>query len=194
MAFIDIGLSQPPGPVLERGPVRLRPPGFEDYWAWSRLRERSRAHLTRWEQDWTDAEMTAAAYRLRVKAYWREMRRGGAAPLFVFQKDGDALAGGVTLSNIRYGAACAGTVGYWIGVDFLRRGYGRAAMDALLDHAFLRLGLNRVEAACQPLNEASRRLLVSCGFREEGLACRYLRINGAWRDHLLFAKTASDPR
>lgn len=192
MAFIDIGLSQPQGPILEHGPVRLRPAAYGDYWAWTSLREKSRSHLTQWEQDWSPDEMTSQAFRLRVKAYWREMKRGAAAPFLVFRRSDEALLGGVTLSGIRYGAACAATVGYWIGSDYLRRGYGRAAMHAALHYAFGRLGLHRVEAACQPANEASRRLLLRCGFRQEGTALGYLKINGLWKDHLLFALTEED--
>jgi len=194
MAFIDIGLTQPQGPVLENGPIRLRPAQFDDYWSWRDLREKSRDHLTQWEQDWTPAEATASAFRLRVKAYWREMRRGAAAPFFIQRAADGELLGGITLSNIRYGAACSGTLGYWIGVDHLRQGYARAAAGALLHYAFGRLGLHRVEAACQPSNEASRRLLLSAGFREEGFAREYLKINGVWRDHLLFAACEADHR
>ena len=32
MAFIDIGLTQPAGPILEKGPVLLRTAQFDDYW------------------------------------------------------------------------------------------------------------------------------------------------------------------
>lgn len=192
MAFIDIGLTQPSGPVLENGPVRLRPAVMNDYWAWAKLREESRAHLTEWEQDWTAEEVTAQAFRLRVKAYWREMKQGRAAPFLVFRRTDDALLGGVTLSHVRYGASCSASVGYWIGVDHLRKGYGTAAMEAALHHAFDRMGLHRVEAACQPANAASKALLLKTGFSKEGYARDYLNINGLWRDHLLFAIRASD--
>ncbi|NWG71682.1 MAG: GNAT family N-acetyltransferase [Parvularculaceae bacterium] len=193
MAFIDIAVSPPSGPIIQAGPVLLRPAQYEDYFAWKRLREKSRAHLTAWEQDWTENEMTPQAFRLRVRSYWREMKRGTAAAFLVVGAEGEALVGGITLSNIRYGASCSGMLGYWIGVDYLRRGYGQAAVEGLLDHAFGRLGLHRVEAACQPANEASKRLLLSAGFRQEGFAREYLRINGAWRDHLLFAATHGTP-
>ena len=59
--------------------------------------------------------------------------------------------------------------------------------------AFSDLALHRVEAACLPNNEPSRRLLERVGFRREGEARGYLRINGAWADHLLFGLLASDP-
>jgi ribosomal-protein-alanine N-acetyltransferase len=61
-----------------------------------------------------------------------------------------------------------------------------AAVNAVTRFCFGRLGLHRVEAACLPTNEASRAVLTKAGFQQEGLARAYLRINGAWRDHLLF--------
>src|SRR5690606_13489162 len=73
-----------------------------------------------------------------------------------------------------------------------RRGYTRAAVRALAGFAFDRLGLHRIEAACIPSNEPSRSLLESLGFRLEGYARNYLKIDGAWRDHLLFAVLRED--
>lgn len=64
-----------------------------------------------------------------------------------------------------------------------------AALMALTRHAFDKLGLHRIEAACMPDNHASMNLLRKCGFAEEGYAKKYLRINGQWRDHVLFALT-----
>jgi ribosomal-protein-alanine N-acetyltransferase len=69
-----------------------------------------------------------------------------------------------------------------------------AAVEAALDYAFGELGLNRIEAACQPGNAASRALLAKASFREEGLAREYLFINGGWRDHVLCARLAKDRR
>ena len=66
------------------------------------------------------------------------------------------------------------------------------AVRGALQFAFSDLALHRVEAACLPNNLPSRRLLERVGFQQEGLARAYLRINGAWEDHLLFAALASD--
>ena len=64
----------------------------------------------------------------------------------------------------------------------------------MLDFAFDKLGLHRVEAACLPHNAPSRGLLAKSGFREEGFAREYLRINGRWQDHVLFAILRDDAR
>jgi len=57
---------------------------------------------------------------------------------------------------------------------------------------FYRLSLQRIEAASLPHNTASRGLLQKLGFREEGYARQYLRINGSWQDHVLYALLRSD--
>jgi ribosomal-protein-alanine N-acetyltransferase len=64
---------------------------------------------------------------------------------------------------------------------------------AVVRFCFDDLGLHRVEAACQPDNDPSRALLLSVGFQEEGRARAFLKINGGWRDHILFAMLEGDP-
>lgn len=192
MLGFDVGRPEKPSPTLAAGPLVLRAPRVEDYAAWRLLRESGRAHLTRWEPDWTPDDVTLAAYRRRVRTYDRERRTGGAHAFFMVRRDDETLVGGVTLSGVRYQSSCSASLGYWVGERHARLGYGHAGVQAVVAFAFRTLGLNRVEAACQPDNEASARLLAKAGFREEGFARDYLFINGAWRDHRLFAITARD--
>ncbi len=63
-------------------------------------------------------------------------------------------------------------------------------MRAVIGFSLGRLGLHRVEAACVPENEPSHSLLLKAGFQQEGRAAAYLKINGEWRDHLLFGLVA----
>ena len=104
------------------------------------------------------------------------------------------LVGGLTLANVRRGVAQAGSIGYWTGVPYIRRGYMSAAVRALAPYAFSVLRLHRLEAACIPTNQASIRLLESCAFAREGYARQYLCINGIWQDHLLYARLKDDPQ
>ena len=181
-------------PVLVHDPLMLRAGTVADHGAWTRLREASRDHLIPWEESWTAEHLTLAAFRRRLKTYERDARRGGGLSLLAFRNADGALVGGVTLSNIRYGAARSGVLGYWIGGPFVRQGYGRAAVDAMVAHAFEAIDLNRLVAACQPENVASQKLLERCGFAREGLARDYLKINGVWRDHYIYALTVRDYR
>jgi ribosomal-protein-alanine N-acetyltransferase len=103
------------------------------------------------------------------------------------------MVGGITVSNVRRGVAQMAQIGYWVGEPFARRGYTLAAVKAVTSFCFGRLRLHRVEAACIPTNEGSRRVLEKAGFRQEGFARAYLRINGIWRDHLLFGLISPAP-
>ena len=121
------------------------------------------------------------------------MERGLAYPLLVFRELDNALVGGITLSNIRRGVAQMGSIGYWVGEPFTRQGFTVAAVRAVTEFSFGKLGLHRVEAACLPSNEPSRGVLLKAGFTQEGMARAYLRINGSWRDHLLFGQVSRGP-
>ena len=126
-----------------------------------------------------------------MAAEWRSDQGYG---LFIFAAAGDALVGGVNLSNVRRGVAQACSLGYWMGAAFAHQGMMGEAMTALLPYAFERLGLHRIEAACLPHNKASRALLAKLGFHEEGHAVKYLKINGIWQDHVLHALLAENYR
>lgn len=185
MALLD-WMSDAAGPMVRGDGVVLRPPRASDYAAWSALRTRSRDYLQPWEPEWPHDDLTKGAFRRRLSIYNREMELGNAWPMFVFVDEASTLAGAVTLSNVRRGVAETGTVGYWIGQPFARRGHATAAVRALIAFAFWQLKLHRLEAACLPTNVASRRVLEKAGFRQEGHARAYLKINGEWADHLLF--------
>ncbi len=171
--------------------VYLRHPELRDFQAWSQLRAGSRAFLEPWEPTWPEDELTSSAYRYKLRRYAHDIRDQKSFPFYVFRESDQQLVGGVTLSQIRRGAAQMGTLGYWVGEQFQGQGYTTAAARAVIGFAFDDLGLHRVEAACQPENGASRKVLEKAGFREEGRARAYLKIDGEWRDHVLFAIVSS---
>jgi ribosomal-protein-alanine N-acetyltransferase len=81
-----------------------------------------------------------------------------------------------------------------MGEPYAGQGYMSRAVRAAIAYGFEKQGLHRIEAACLPNNEPSKRLLERVGFRQEGYARAYLNINGQWRDHLLFALLETDPQ
>ncbi len=179
---------------LEGPRVALRAPRMEDWPAWSQLRAESREFLVPWEPAWPRDALTQAAFRRRLRHIARERHAGEAHGFFVTARDDGALLGGLTLSDIRRGVAQSATLGYWVGQRHARQGYMTEAIAAILPFVFDTLALHRLEAACLPENEPSRRLLDASGFGREGLARDYLKIEGRWRDHLLFALLESDWR
>ncbi|MGK2873151.1 MAG: GNAT family N-acetyltransferase [Alphaproteobacteria bacterium] len=177
---------------LEGRRVFLRPPVLGDHAEWAAVRENSRAYLTPWEPIWPADDLSRPAYRRRLKRYAQEMREETGYALFIFRLEDSALMGGLTLSNIRRGVTQSCSLGYWMGQAFSGQGYMREAARCVVPFVFQQLGLHRLEAACVPNNEPSKAVLHHAGFQEEGLARRYLRINGIWQDHLLFALLDSD--
>ena len=179
---------------IETERLTLRPPIHADYRPWTALRQESRDFLTPWEPTWAPDHLTRKAFTNRV--YWaqRSIASGSALPLFLVRRNDQGLIGAITLDNIRRGPAQAGTLGYWIGEPYARHGYMREAIAAVVHHAFERLDLSRVDAACLPENVASRGLLEASQFKYEGVAQSYLQINGRWRTHVLYAALRMDRR
>jgi [ribosomal protein S5]-alanine N-acetyltransferase len=180
-------------PAIVGDGVSLRVPQSGDYAEWAALRETSRDFLVPWEPTWPDDDLSRGAFRRRLKRYADDQRSDLAYAFMIFRNDDNALVGGLTLANIRRGVAQAGSLGYWVGAPFARKGYMTAAVRALVPFCFRTLRLHRLEAACIPANAASIALLEKTGFTREGYARRYLCINGVWQDHLLYARLADDP-
>ncbi len=173
--------------------VYLRPPRRGDYQAWAELRGQSRGFLEPWDPTWPPDALTRAAYARRLRFAAEDWRDGRGFAFHILSADGaDCLLGGISLTQVRRGVAQMGTIGYWIGQPHARQGYMTEALIALCGFAFGDLGLHRVEAACLPRNAASQALLRRVGFRQEGLAQRYLKIAGVWEDHLLFGLTVEE--
>ncbi|HET7165567.1 MAG TPA: GNAT family protein [Pseudolabrys sp.] len=192
MAFFRTVSSNDTMPGISGAGVTLRPPHSGDFAEWAALRETSRAFLTPWEPTWPPDDLTRGAFRRRLKRYAEDQRGDLAYAFLIFRSDDNAMVGGLTLANIRRGVAQAGSIGYWIGAPFVRKGYMTAAVRALIPYGFTTLRLHRLEAACIPDNTASIRLLERTAFKREGYARGYLCINGIWQDHLLYARLKDD--
>lgn len=192
MVFLRSVPSVESGPVLFGDGVTLRVPQMSDFRDWADLRQRSRDFLVPWEPTWPQDDLTKSAFRRRIRRYQSDMRDDRAYPFFAFRSADDALVGGMTLSNVRRGVAQACSLGYWVGAPFARQGHMTAAIATIIPFVFDQLGIHRLEAACLPSNEASIRLLRKSGFSKEGFARRYLKINGLWQDHVLFALLSED--
>ena len=193
MAFSRSMLPDIDGEVRGRE-VFLRQPTMGDYAAWAQLRALSRLHLTVWEPLWARDELARSAFRRRLRQYQREMRDDQGYAFLIFREADDCLLGGLTISNVRRGVAQSASIGYWMGLPHIGQGLMTDAVRATVPFAFSTLGLHRLEAACLPHNAPSSRVLLKVGFKREGTARRYLKINDVWQDHDLFALLHDDPR
>lgn len=193
MAFFrTINFAEPLASITGDG-VTLRTPQMTDHGEWAALRETSRDFLVPWEPTWPPDDLTRSAFRRRVRRYAEDLRTDQGYAFLILRSSDGAMVGGLTLANIRRGVAQAASVGYWMGLPFVRHGYMTAAVRAVIPFAFATLRLHRLEAACIPTNAASIHLLERVGFLREGYAREYLCINGTWQDHLLYARLADEP-
>jgi ribosomal-protein-alanine N-acetyltransferase len=192
--MIGLFANRMPGVRVDGPHVYIRPPRRRDERQWVEIRRVSREFLIPWEPSWPSDATTGAAFRRRYRRFCDDWRTRTGFAFFVFEQGSDRLLGGITLSNVRRGVSQSGSIGYWMGKPYAGKGYMSEAVGLILHFSFETLNLNRVEAACLLHNEPSRSLLRKLGFTEEGVARRYLCINGRWQDHVTYAILRDDPR
>lgn len=177
--------------VLTHAEVRLRPIETADAVAWQAARERSADWLRPWDAtvppggDPRPSSFRAVVRRLRQSA------RAGTTYPFVIEVD-RRFAGQLTVNNIVRGSAQFASIGYWIDRSFAGRGVMPRAVALAIDHCFGAGRLHRVEIAIRPENTNSLRVVEKLGVRETGFAPKFLHIDGAWRDHRIYAITVEE--
>ena len=177
--------------ALRHGRVALRPLARGDAATWREVRARNRAWLSPWEATLPPGvERAPQSFRAMARELNRQARAGRTLP-FATTWD-DRLVGQVTVSSITWGSSRSASIGYWIDAAHAGRGITPLAVAMAIDHCFTKVGLHRVDIAIRPENTASLRVVDKLGLRQEGEAPRYLHIDGAWRDHLLFAVTREE--
>ena len=177
--------------TLRRGEVILRPLESGDAKAWREVRVRNAAWLKPWDATVPPgAHGRPASFRVLVRRLSRLARDDQAMPFAVVGDD--AFVGQVTVNNIVRGSAQFASVGYWLDQRMAGRGIMPLAVAMVIDHCFLVAGLHRIEICIRPENTNSLRVVEKLGIHEVGYAPRVLHIDGAWRDHRIFAITAED--
>ena len=174
--------------------VLLRPLSVHDFEQWREVRRRSNDWLTRWEPrripGQPDTVEDRQAFAARCSVRMREIQLGTGYGFGIFV-DG-MFAGEVNINSIHRGAHQNAYVGYWIDEQLAGQGYMPEAVVAVLQFCFEQLLLHRVQISIIPRNTASRRVAEKLGLRDEGIAVRYLEINGVWEDHIRYAITREE--
>lgn len=174
--------------------VVLRPLVPQDFTGWSEVRRRNGDWLTVWEPvklpHHPDPETNREVFAARCGARDRE-RLAGSQYAFGIFVDG-AFAGEINLNNVVRGAFQSATIGYWIDKARAGRSFMSEAVVVLSQFAFEELGLHRIEVCIIPRNANSRRVMEKLHFREEGIAERFLEINGVWEDHVRYGFTREE--
>jgi [ribosomal protein S5]-alanine N-acetyltransferase len=174
--------------------ILLRPLTASDFRDWREIRRRNTGWLTPWEPARTpgmpDVVESRDAFAMRCNARERERQLGTAFGFGIFV--GGQLAGEINLSSVQRGPFQSAYAGYWIDEAHAGRGYTAEALVMLLQFAFEQLHLHRVQISIIPRNHRSRRVVEKLKIRDEGIALRYLEINGVWEDHIRYAVTSEE--
>ena len=150
---------------------------------------RNAAHLAPWDPPAPEGFATEAFQAGRLCKAVTEAAAGTALRWWIEPREEPSqLVGSIGLSQIARGAFQNAMLGYAIDSAYEGKGLMREALEAVIGHAFSEaVCLHRIQANVRPENLRSVALLMRLGFDEEGLAREYLFIDGAWRDHRMFA-------
>ena len=151
--------------------------------------QRNASHLAPWDPPSPPDFATEAFQRERLAKAEADVATGALLRWWLQPlPDSSRLVGSIGLNQIFRGPFQNAMLGYAIDADCQGHGLMREALQAVIEHAFSpSVHLHRIQANVRPENGRSVALLQRLGFEDEGLAREYLFINGAWRDHRMFA-------
>jgi ribosomal-protein-alanine N-acetyltransferase len=151
---------------------------------------RNQRHLAPWDPPHPAGSDGLEYWELQCERAVEEFADGAVARWSLFERgDPTRVIGRINYTQIARGPFQSCMLGYAIDAHLQGRGLMHEGLAATIAYAFDALRLHRIQANYVPDNVRSGRLLHRLGFRKEGLATKYLYINGAWRDHVLTALT-----
>jgi [ribosomal protein S5]-alanine N-acetyltransferase len=148
--------------------------------------QRNDEFLKQWEPQ-RDQEFYTIPYQQNIlQSELDKIQAGQQFRVWLFKKEEDfsKTIGTVALSNIVRGAFQSCHLGYKLDAQEINQGYMTEALQSVTRYAFEDLHLHRIEANIIPRNQISLKVVQKLGFYDEGLAKKYLRINGTWEDHI----------
>jgi ribosomal-protein-alanine N-acetyltransferase len=182
------------GPEISTRRLVLRSLRPTDVFAWQEVRRRCAPWLLPWEPlrppGSIDPTVSRAAFDARCEQRDRERALGTSYGFGIFE-DGRVI-GECNLNNVVRGAMQGASLGYWIDSDRAGQGFMPESVVGVLAYSFEVIGLHRVEINIVPRNAASRRVVQKLDLRDEGIAERFLEINGVWEDHVRYAMTSEE--
>lgn len=152
----------------------------------------NREFLAPWEPIRPEGYATVDGQREAIRAALEQHEQGSTLP-HVIVDDSGRVVGRITLNGITRGPFQSCSLGYWLSAAENGRGLATAAVHDMMRLAFEELGLHRVEAGTLLHNVRSQRVLERNGFVRFGVAPAYLKIAGAWQDHILFQVLTNVP-
>lgn len=149
---------------------------------------KNKAHLAPWEPRRPESIGSIAYWDDWVANRMRQQEMKQAFSIVAVLKGEKDICAFCSFTNVVGGPFQACNLGYSVSIEYQGHGLMHETLKAALGFIFEEISLHRVMANYMPENQRSERLLTSLGFEKEGFAKSYLKINGAWRDHVLTSK------
>ncbi len=146
---------------------------------------RNKNFLEKWETEKNENYYTLDYQKMSLKRDMDNFKLEKSLQFWVFKKNNKKrIIGSISLDNIIRGPFQSCFLGYKLDKDELNKGYMTEAVEKMVEIAFNNYGLHRIEANIMPRNLASIRVVEKLGFYNEGLAKKYILLNGKWEDHI----------
>lgn len=165
--------------------MKLRLNEMDDAAALSDFYLRNADHLRSWEPKREHDYHSIDSWSQRLRDRLQEFESGVSAHFLSYEAATGNVLATCSLTNIARGPFQAGNLGYAVCKMHEGKGLMQQLCQYVIAFAFDDLCLNRVMANYMPHNLRSEVLLKKLGFEREGLARKYLCINGKWEDHVL---------
>ena len=117
-----------------------------------------------------------------------EEQEKGRRYMYIIRNEAGEMVGRVNLFSIVRSILEKAEIGYRIGEKHTGQGYATEAVRLLVDEAFTRLDLHRLEAGTSPKNIGSQVVLVKNGFQFVGRFRQFIHVHGQWEDSINFEK------
>lgn len=163
-----------------------------DVYVFTQLLIRNKEYWSMYEPRFSDDYYTVDTQRDKIKRSLRAYREERELNFGIYLYETNQLIGHISLYNVKRLPFLSGFVGYSIDEGQIGNGYATEALSLVVDYAFQRLHLHRLEAYVSPENEGSIRTLEKNEFIREGLLRNLIYINGEWKDHYLYALLRTD--
>lgn len=149
---------------------------------------RNQEHIQKWSPVMSADQFSESGQDARLALSAHAFQVGMAWQWWISEKsDLDRVIGHVHYSQVVRGVFQNAMLGYALDAAFEGKGIMREAIQCSLDEVFNNGHLHRVQANVQPNNHRSLATLERLNFAREGYAKDYLYLDGAWRDHMMFA-------
>lgn len=147
--------------------------------------ERNKSFLEKWETVKTNEFYEKQYQEEQLDKELSNIENKRSFRLWIFKKENsNTIIGSVVFNNIVWGAFLSCHLGYKLDKEEINKGYITEAIQKGTEVVFNEFGLHRIEANIMPENKRSLRVVEKLGFYNEGLAYKYLKINGKWEDHI----------